>query len=104
MSDAASAGTFFLSLSVVAIAAAFAIHQVPQPWRGVLVGWLLFLSTIGALALRAVRHHYEFRALEQEREKAAPKRGRRRPSRPRRRPRVLRVEKPSSRAGRRTVV
>lgn len=104
MFGSSAASMFLLSLSVVAIAAAFAIHQVPQPWRGVLVGWLLFLSTVGALALRVVRHHYEFRALKQQRENPAPKRVGSRSRRSRRQFHALKVERPTSRAGRRTVV
>ena len=104
MSGTGAASTFFLSLSVLATVVALAVHQVPQPWRGVLVGWLLFLSTIGSLALRVVRHHYEFRALQQQREKATPRRETRRSRRPRRRTHALKVEKPASRAGRRTIV
>ena len=56
-------GLFLLSLAVVGGVLAYLLSQVPQPWRGILVAWLLLVLTIGALVLRLVRHHYEYLAL-----------------------------------------
>lgn len=51
----------FLLLALVgAILLALGIYQVPQPWRALLVAWVLVGVTLGALILRLVRHHYEF--------------------------------------------
>jgi hypothetical protein len=34
---------------------ALIVYQVPQPWRGILIGWLLFFFTVGLIAMRVVR-------------------------------------------------
>ena len=54
-------------LALLALAAGFlvlAVYQVPQPWRGVLVAWLLFSGTGGLLILRIVRHYYAYKTLQ----------------------------------------
>lgn len=54
-------------LALLALAAGFlvvAVYQVPQPWRGALVAWLLFSSTGGLLILRIVRHYYAYKTLQ----------------------------------------
>jgi hypothetical protein len=60
----AARGIFLVNLAILGSILAFAVYQVPQPWRGVLVAWLLFLVTIGALALRILKHHYAYKTLQ----------------------------------------
>ena len=43
---------------------ALAVYQVPQPWRGYLVAWLLFLVTFGALLVKVLKHHYAYKSLQ----------------------------------------
>ncbi len=59
-------GLFLMNLSVVGIIVALAVYQVPQPWRGILVAWLLFLAPAGTFVLRLLRHHYQCRKLKME--------------------------------------
>jgi len=42
---------------VVGAVAALAAFQVSQPWRGVLVGWSLFLVAAGACILKLGRRY-----------------------------------------------
>ncbi len=68
-------------LALLALAAGFlvlAVYQVPQPWRGVLVAWLLFSGTGGLLILRIVRHYYAYKALQLTKQppRPAPQRAR----------------------------
>jgi hypothetical protein len=62
-------GSGRLSVLVLLLAAgvllALGVYQVPQPWRGVLVAWLFVCGTLGWLVMRLVKHHYEFKALQQ---------------------------------------
>ena len=55
---------FMLVLLCVGVLVALAVYQVPQPWRGVLVGWLFLSVTLGTLVLRLIKHHYEYKALQ----------------------------------------
>lgn len=65
MTSGSTGKVFFLfSLAVLGSILAFGVSQVPQPWRGILVAWLLFLVTVGALALRILKHHYAYKALQ----------------------------------------
>lgn len=64
MSGSMAKGLFFVNLSVLGAIAVLAIYQVPQPWRGILVGWLLFLASVGWFALRLIKHHYEYKSLQ----------------------------------------
>lgn len=59
-------GLFLMNLSIVGAILALAVYQVPQPWRGILVAWLLFLTPAGMFALRLLRHHYECKKLRIE--------------------------------------
>lgn len=55
----------FLSMSaVLALMAVLIIYQVPQPWRGALVGWLLFMASLGVFVLRLLRHYLEYKSLQ----------------------------------------
>lgn len=60
----ASRPVFFALLLIVALVLLLAVYQVPQPWRGYLVGWLLFASSIGLFVLRVISHHYHYRGLQ----------------------------------------
>lgn len=64
-------GLFLMNLSVVGVILAFGVYQVPQPWRGILVAWLLFLASAGTFVLRLLRHGYKYRKLKLEREQKA---------------------------------
>ncbi|MEA3408415.1 MAG: hypothetical protein U9R48_10125 [Chloroflexota bacterium] len=64
-------GLFLMNLGIVGILLALAVYQVPQPWRGILVAWLLFLASAGTFVLRLLAHHYQYRKLKLEREKKA---------------------------------
>ena len=55
---------FLSSLTVVAVILALSVYQVPQPWRGLLIGWLLLFLTLGSLIMRLVRHYFEYKALK----------------------------------------
>lgn len=63
MNRSMAKGLFFLNLSVIGVVFVLAVYQVPQPWRGVLVGWLLFLVSAGSFALKLAKHHYEYKSL-----------------------------------------
>jgi len=57
-------GTFLMMLAVIGVILTLGIYQVPQPWRGLLVGWLLFMASAGTFILRLVRHHYQYKSLQ----------------------------------------
>lgn len=57
----AGRGLFLWGLTVGAGVLAVGVYQVPQPWRGWLIGWLLFMGTLGLLILRFLRHYYQYR-------------------------------------------
>jgi hypothetical protein len=59
-------GLFLMNLSVVGVILALGVYQVPQPWRGILVAWLLFLASAGVFVLRLLRHHYQYRKMKLE--------------------------------------
>lgn len=61
LGGAGAKGLFFLNLSVLGGLATLAMSQVPQPWRGIVVLWLVFALTGGVFVLRLVRHHYEYK-------------------------------------------
>lgn len=56
--------TFLALLAVVGVILVIGIYQVPQPWRGALVGWLLFIASAGTFALRLARHHYQYKTVQ----------------------------------------
>jgi len=60
----ASRGFFFFTIGILGIALVIAIYQVPQPWRGVLVAWVLFAGTAGAFVMRVAKHHYRYKSQE----------------------------------------
>ena len=53
---------FLLNVSILGIIAALAAHQVPQPWRGILVGWLFVALTLGSLVVKVLKHYLAYRA------------------------------------------
>lgn len=57
-------GIFFFNLSLLGGVLVVGVYQVPQPWRGIVVVWLVFALTVGAFVLRLLRHHYEYKALQ----------------------------------------
>ncbi len=64
MSYGLAKGAFMTALAIVAVVLVLAIYQVPQPWRGILVGWVLFLATAGLFILRLAKHVCEYKALQ----------------------------------------
>lgn len=53
----------FLVLSLAAgIMISWAVYQVPQPWRAILVAWLFVCATLGSLVVRLFKHHYDYKA------------------------------------------
>jgi hypothetical protein len=55
---------FFICLTLISVLLAVGLYQVPQPWRGILVGWLLFALTVGTMILRLARHYFAFKSLQ----------------------------------------
>jgi hypothetical protein len=81
VNGSAAKGLFLAGLAIVATALVLIIYQVPQPWRGILVGWVLFLATGGWFILRFAKHLFEYKALrlsarQSERNIAMPHRNR----------------------------
>ncbi len=74
MQQGSGRGLFFVMALVAGVLLAVAVFQVPQPWRAILVAWILICVTLGALVVRLVRHHYEYKALQQKRGAARPPR------------------------------
>lgn len=64
---------FFVSLAFFGTVVALAVHQVAQPWRGVLVAWLLASVGLGNLLLRALKHYLAYRANTPPEARRAPK-------------------------------
>lgn len=62
MANSAAKLLFLLNVALLGAIAAMAAHQVPQPWRGILVGWLFVALTLGSVFLRALRHYLQYRA------------------------------------------
>jgi hypothetical protein len=57
-------GVFLIGVSILSVTLAVGIWQVPQPWRGYLIGWLLFAFPIFLLVLRFMSHYYRMREIE----------------------------------------
>ena len=64
MSRSLSRGLFLLTLSVIGVVLAVAMYQVPQPWRGILIGWLLFFLSGGYFILRLLKHYFDYKSLK----------------------------------------
>jgi uncharacterized membrane protein len=62
--SASGRGLFLWAVTVGAGILAVGVYQVPQPWRGWLIGWLLFMFTLGILVLRFVRHYYQYKMVQ----------------------------------------
>lgn len=56
MGRTSGAWVFFLNTGLIAVLLALAVYQVPQPWRGFLVGLLFIGLLIGFFALQALRY------------------------------------------------
>lgn len=67
---------FFAMLALGGVILAVALHQVPQPWRGVLVVWLALAATLGVLAVKVLKHYFAYKAAQA----SAPQRKPPRPS------------------------
>ncbi len=96
-----SRNTFLLFVAAVGAALVLAVAQVPQPWRGVLVAWLIFGGSVGYVAVRLAHSYYVYRAAPTASRRPAP-----RPSAETARPRAASLKVVVSRAaanGRRTI-
>ncbi|MBM3190455.1 MAG: hypothetical protein FJZ90_17280 [Chloroflexi bacterium] len=74
---------FFLGLSLIGGLLCFAVYQIPQTWRGIIVAWLVVASTAGVFVLRLVGYYVEYRTVQLNSRAAMPRtatRGRRRRS------------------------
>ena len=67
MSHSLARTLFLIGIIALALLLVLAIYQVPQPWRGILVCWLLFLSTGGAFILRILRHYAQIKTAQAQR-------------------------------------
>ena len=65
-------GLFLWGLTMGAGVLGVGVYQVPQPWRGWLIAWLLFFFTLGLLILRFVRHYYQYKMAQLSQQGAAP--------------------------------
>jgi hypothetical protein len=63
VSGSSGKGIFLVSLTIVGVIIVLGVYQVPQPWRGLLVAWLLFMGTGGVFVLRVVRHLLAYKSL-----------------------------------------
>ena len=63
---------FLIGIVALALLLVLAIYEVPQPWRGMLVCWLLFLSTGGAFILRILRHYAQIKTAQAQRAAIQP--------------------------------
>ncbi|MFH1085331.1 MAG: hypothetical protein V1772_06180 [Chloroflexota bacterium] len=63
MPNTSGKGLFAVALTALGTLLALVIYQVPQPWRGVVVGWLLFAATLGPILIKVLRHHYAYKAI-----------------------------------------
>ena len=62
MDSSRAKGLFFVNLSVLGAVFALGIYQIPQPWRGALVAWLLVITSVGVFALKLAKHHYQYKS------------------------------------------
>jgi hypothetical protein len=51
---------FLMLTAAIGVVLVLAVAQVPQPWRGVLVAWLIFGGSVGYLATRLARHYHAY--------------------------------------------
>jgi hypothetical protein len=57
-------GVFLIGLTVFSAVVTLAAYQVPQPWRGFLIGWLLFVATVGVIAARLIGHYLQWKSIQ----------------------------------------
>lgn len=62
MSNSLGKALFLVNLTMLGVIGALAAHQVPQPWRGILVAGLFVTVTFGSLLVKALKHYLEYRA------------------------------------------
>ncbi len=72
MGQGGGKGVFLLALVILAAVLVLTVYQVPQPWRGILVGWLVFVATAGVFALRLLGHYYQYKSLQLTTRQSAP--------------------------------
>lgn len=64
MSRGLARGAFLTILGLLATVLVLAVREIPQPWRGVIVGWLLLMGSLGLLVLRFVTHYLRYKSLQ----------------------------------------
>ncbi len=105
MSNGSGKGLFLLSVTALGVIVVFAVYQIPQPWRGILVAFLVFMLTFGTFVLRIIRHIYEYKSLQLTTRQPLAQAGRSRSSTRQRRKRAgLNVISPGSAGGGRRIV
>jgi len=62
MESSRAKGIFFVNLSILGAVLVLGIYQIPQPWRGALVAWLLVVTSVGVFALKLAKHHYQYKS------------------------------------------
>jgi hypothetical protein len=102
MTHATARWRFLLLMAAIGAVLVLAVAQVPQPWRGVLVAWLIFGGSVGYLAARLARHYHAYKAAPQVRRPRDTRLSRRQEDPP---PRAesLKVVVSSTANGRRTI-
>ena len=82
MKRSAGRGFFLANVAIIGVVLTLAMAQVPQPWRGYLVVWLLLSATAGTIGLRITRHHRSKPSHGTAEVRHAPERARRARRRP----------------------
>jgi len=51
---------FLMLVAAMGAVMVVAVAQVSQPWRGILVAWLIFGGSVGYLTVRLTRHYHAY--------------------------------------------
>lgn len=67
MTHATARWRFLILIAAIGAVLVLAVAQVPQPWRGILVTWLIVGGSVGYLAVRLTRHYHTYMVAPQVR-------------------------------------